>query len=194
MCSVFGCESKTKHTDGLCAKHYTRMNRYGDVNYVKRKRGAPLIERFWGFVRMWSLTNPGCFEWAGYLQTDGYGTFYPGDKASSLAHRTSWEIHNGPIPEGLFVLHKCDNPKCVNPDHLFLGSQQENVDDMIRKGRKVYDAAPQGERHGGSKLRTVDVVSIRTSDLPDGVLAKAYGVARTTINRIKSRALWASVA
>lgn len=80
-----------------------------------------------------------CWEWTGSLMTRSdeghrYGSFYYGGR-SELAHRVSWLISRGPIPEGLWVLHRCDNPGCVNPDHLFLGTQTDNMQDCARKGR-----------------------------------------------------------
>lgn len=79
--------------------------------------------------------SPSCWEWLAYRDRKGYGRFMvPGSK-TSLAHRFSWELHRGPIPTGMCVLHRCDNPPCVNPAHLFLGTLQDNVRDMIQKGR-----------------------------------------------------------
>lgn len=82
----------------------------------------------------------GCWEWNGPMHTKGYGRFIylvSGNKNIIRAHRFSWAIHNGEIPQGLLVLHKCDNRKCVNPDHLFLGNNDDNVRDMMDKGRSV---------------------------------------------------------
>lgn len=84
----------------------------------------------------YKLENPitGCWEFSGRLNSDGYGTFKY-TESNALAHRASWLIHNGEIPNGQYVLHKCDNPRCFNPEHLFLGTQKENVADCISKGR-----------------------------------------------------------
>lgn len=98
------------------------------------------------------------------------------------AHRRSWEIYKGPIPDGLEVLHKCDNPPCVNPDHLFLGTQQDNIDDADKKGRLL-----RGERHGNAKLTNVQVDEIRRL-IPlktQRVIAAQFGVTRQTISDIK---------
>lgn len=96
-----------------------------------------LPERFWSKVEK----AEGCWLWTAYRDDDGYGSIRVGRKAE-LAHRVAWWLTNGPIPPGLHVLHRCDRPECVNPDHLFLGTQLDNVVDMYRKGRaRAYQAA-----------------------------------------------------
>lgn len=107
---------------------------------LRGPKGRPLAERFWERVERRSGTD--CWPWVGYLDENGYGRISEGGYCSKLlgAHRVSWEIVNGPIPEGsgyhgTCVLHRCDNPKCVNPDHLFIGSHLDNIADMKAKGR-----------------------------------------------------------
>lgn len=95
--------------------------------------GKTLEERFWCEVD--KNSHPLCWLWTGGSRKgNGYGDIRVGVNTRP-AHRVSWGLHNGIIPEGLFVLHKCDNPSCVNPDHLFLGTHQDNMDDMVMKGR-----------------------------------------------------------
>jgi len=93
-----------------------------------------LRDRFWSKVN--KKASNGCWEWTGSLSTSGYSRIWACGKLVA-AHRLSWVWANGKIPARLFVLHKCDNRSCVNPDHLFLGTQKENVQDCIRKGRFV---------------------------------------------------------
>jgi hypothetical protein len=99
-------------------------------------RTVPLAVRFWAKVQK----SAGCWTWTANHLPKGYGVIGVGaaDQGLKLAHRVSWEIHFGPIPAGLFVCHRCDNPPCVRPDHLFLGTVQDNVDDMVAKGRANY--------------------------------------------------------
>ena len=84
-----------------------------------------------------TLTTP-CWIWTAFCNADGYGVFGTGAKTLISPHRFSWELHFGPIPDGLWVLHKCDNPPCVNPSHLFLGTQLDNIQDMLSKGRASH--------------------------------------------------------
>lgn len=90
-------------------------------------------ERFWSKVKI----TEGCWEWVGSKQIGGYGELRATRTWKVLAHRVSWQLHYGRIPEGFYVCHHCDNRCCVRPDHLFLGTAQDNTDDMIAKGRQI---------------------------------------------------------
>jgi hypothetical protein len=81
------------------------------------------------------VMRDGCWEWEGELNRKGYGVFRYGKNGRTGAHRASWFFHHGPIPDAAWVLHRCDNPRCVNPDHLFLGDNAANVADKVAKGR-----------------------------------------------------------
>jgi hypothetical protein len=98
----------------------------------------------------------------------------------------------GEIPDGKFVLHKCDNPACVNPGHLFIGTQADNVKDMWDKNR-ARQGINRGESHGMSKLTADDVRAIRESSASGPVLAARYDVTRTTIADIRNRKIWTHI-
>lgn len=137
-------------------------------------------------------TNSGCMEVAP-TGRGGYGKIKVFGK-TMLYHRLSFELYVGSIPSGLLVCHKCDNPKCVNPEHLFLGSHQENMDDKINKGRHV--GAKKGYKHHKSKLVEWQVIEIKRK-LRDGAfqydLANEYGVNQATISNIATGKNWGHV-
>lgn len=146
----------------------------------------------------WSKTikrENGCIEWRGPFAHNGYGRTYLANKKRCAAHRLAWILSVGPIPEGLFVLHKCDNPKCCGVDHLFLGTLQENSDDMMRKGRHRTNN-PGGLNSKGSKFTADQVISIRRlidSGEPKLRIAKQYGVGWTTIQKLYTRKTYSDV-
>lgn len=110
------------------------------------------VARFWGKVKK----GAGCWEWTGGRGNHKYGVFYPKHGVSALAHRVSWELAHGAIPDGMHVLHRCDNRPCVNPSHLFLGTNDDNIADKVSKGRQS-----RGEDRTFAKLTEADVMRIR---------------------------------
>lgn len=142
--------------------------------------------------------NSGCWLWSGdYFRKEGYGRFFL-DGRDRQAHRVSFEVANGVIPGGLCVLHRCDLPPCVNPAHLFLGTQHENVRDMVRKGREHSGPTPalQGERNAQAKLTERDVLEIRAlhrSGFGYKRIAPWFRVHHTTIRNIVLRLKWRHV-
>lgn len=134
-------------------------------------------------------TERGCWEWQGSLHRLGYGRF----GKSSFAHRGAWEAANGPVDHGLCVCHKCDNRRCVNPDHLFLGTHAENMRDMVIKGRSPRKV---GSNHNMAKLTEHDVSIIKWC-LDAGVqqtrLAGLYGVSKGAIGFIARGEHWKHV-
>lgn len=136
-------------------------------------------------------SETGCLEWSGGLSSTGYGRVgFLGN--IYYCHRVSYEMHKGPIPDGLIACHKCDNPKCCNPEHLFLGTQADNMRDMGRKGRQ-WTVPPLGESHNRAKLSEADVRYIRSCGLSAQRIAELYRMSPRTIYRVLNRETWKSV-
>lgn len=133
----------------------------------------------------------GCWEWPlSCNKQTGYGQFNPTASTVRSTHRVSYELFNGPIPEGLHVCHECDNRPCFNPKHLFLGTRVDNMQDMCQKGRWTPRTLPTGEAHHNAKLTEVAVKMIRETDLSAPKLAKLLGVDKSTIKRVRRGATW----
>ena len=128
--------------------------------------------------------NSGCWLWVGTWSMKGYGNLVVKGK-TYRAHRLQWERFNGPIPDGLIVCHRCDTPPCVNPDHLFLGTNKDNTLDAVSKGH-----IGAGIINGNSKLTESQVLAIRTDGRPARIIGDAYGVGASAIQHIKTRRTW----
>lgn len=138
-----------------------------------------------------------CWEWPGHRTAGGYGVLrtYGRSGRDLYAHRLIWEQYAGPIPEGIQVLHRCDNPPCVRPIHLFLGTVEDNVRDMWTKGRGKGGFV-RGETVGNHKLTEAQVIEIRALYGPQmgyKRLAQRFGVSRSTIMRIVKERSWTHV-
>ena len=143
-------------------------------------------ERFWAKVKK----TKQCWIWTGSRGNRGYGRFRMDKDDYWNAHRVTWAITFGPIPDGLQVLHHCDNPACVRPDHLFLGTQSDNVRDMVQKNRANR---PYGPRHFRTAL-TEDQVRAMRAEWATGItqnqLARKYGISTSGIHGILHRRVW----
>jgi hypothetical protein len=149
---------------------------------VPRYLAASRDQRLRG--RGWSVTPGGCWEAAGHTYGIGYVQIMWAGKQYG-AHRLAYEAWVGPIPEGALVLHSCDNPPCINPEHLSVGSHQENMDDRARRGR-----ASRGERHPASKLSDSDAATIRrlrASGSTQQSIADQFGISQAHVSRILNR-------
>jgi hypothetical protein len=154
-CSVDECP-KLAARKGWCHMHYMRAWRHGSPSTVKRVtvRGTP-VERFWAKVD--KDTPGGCWEWMASVFVDryGYGKFNEGtshdDNRTVYAHRFAYELESGPIPDGMHVLHQCDNPPCVNPAHLRLGTHADNMREMVERNRDQWSRGTRTKTVGCSE-------------------------------------------
>lgn len=141
----------------------------------------------------------GCWLWLGALSKYGYGTISGGrahNHVPLFAHRVSWEIANGPIPPGLSICHKCDNTACVNPQHLYAGTQRQNIQDALDRGRWTQHGASVGADHHLAKLTEDDVKEIRRAAEAGETrvsLARRFGVDPTNISCITLRKTWTHI-
>lgn len=154
-----------------------------------------LAQRFWANVNRRSADE--CWEWRGSISDTGYGQIAVRTSVPRSTHRVSWELHFGPIPDGMCVLHRCDNRPCVNPDHLFLGTRADNVADRIAKGRphgkENGRGVTRGSAHHKAKLTEADVARIRQSNASVQHLASFYGVSTAAIRHVLTRKSWRHV-
>jgi hypothetical protein len=153
----------------------------------KRKPSPKKIDRRFDAKVMPEL-NSGCWLWTGAVNVSGYGLFYIGWDVLR-AHRYSYERANGKLKDGQVVMHKCDNPICVNPSHLAAGSQLENIADMIAK-KRARRGIFKGEDNASAKLTEGAVRSIRASSMSLAELSMQYDVAKTTVWCIKTGKSW----
>lgn len=150
---------------------------------------APLEERFWARVQK----TDGCWLWTGQKSEMGHGRLE--DKMNGrqvlIAHRISWELHFGPVPDGLCVLHDCDNPPCVNPSHLFLGTRTDNSDDKVSKNRQAKGVAFPQARLTDELVR--ELRQRRLSGATCYQLARETGISRSVISRAVNGVTWRHV-
>lgn len=161
-------------------------------------------EKFW---RSCTVTPTGCWEWTRYRTRQGYGRVVL-PRYSTIASRAAWELVNGAIPKGRSVMHICDNPPCINPAHLILGSPADNSRDMVQKRRQASGVthgmygkrgvlAPmygvRGEQHPRAKLSEAAVRKIRESSDTQRCIAKKYGISQSNVSLIKRLKSWAQL-
>jgi hypothetical protein len=182
----------------VCQKEFTSKGHYPKCcslkcGYIFREKNTPPLpveDRFWPKVKMGAIDE--CWEWQGQINKAGYGRFRIG-KSMPQAHRVSYELAIGPIPEGMKVCHKCDNPKCCNWHHFFLGTQADNVADMITKGRARFGLGPFKSTYG--RILTADQVHqlkalYKTGKYKPRGLAVLYSVSESTVRDIIKGRLW----
>lgn len=192
ICPVQGCERKTQN-NGLCNLHYQRMRAYGNPLHPGVRDRRPWAEKF--LERVDVRGDDECWEWKGESRHKfGYGSCTdPRNQHRSVnTHRASWLHFRGPLKRTDWVLHKCDNPPCCNPNHLFIGSCTDNIKDMVSKHRNT-----KGADHPKSKMTKEFVEQIRrrytrrgTGNCTIPVLAKEYGISNSTVSMILRNKHW----
>lgn len=208
-CSVAGCVSPP-HGRSLCNLHHRRLRLGKDLLAPPRRSGVcdptlsdwlrprvrhvpvpgRMIERF--MDRIVPEPNSGCWLWLGGADHRGAGSFMGPNNKSFRAARLAYEIFVGPIADGLFACHHCDNPSCVNPDHLWLGDHRANMADMVQKGRQSRHGYA-GEANPKAKLTAADVLLALRDPRSHTDLARLFGVAPATIRNARAGRKWKTI-
>ena len=189
-CKIDECRSgPIKYlTRGYCNKHYRRVLKHGSPNpenHIEHRTKWPIEERFMDSVM--PITETGCWIWLGMTNRAGYGRFYM-DGKMMLAHRVAKIIFSGLDIKNKLVLHRCDTPCCVNPDHTYVGNHVDNMRDCIKKGRFII-----GENHANAKLTEKQAKQIKYSDVPHTLMAQQMNVSETTIRFIRDGKRWGHI-
>lgn len=190
-CTIEGCTSK-HFGKGYCQKHYNRVRRTGDPQTVRtghRYETQDVAQR----LAARSVPDGTCLIYSSRMKTRSGHVSIGRNGQYVGVHRAAWELANGPIPDGLHVLHRCDRPRCINVAHLFLGTIADNNADRDSKGRHV---ALKGSANGAAKLDEATVARIKRR-LADGdttrVLANEFGVAQSAVWQIRAGQTWKHV-
>lgn len=188
VCCIKGCNRQSVAL-GLCSMHYRRNRMYGSPVATKWHSGShshmSIEDRFMQRVRK----TDSCWLWLGSKDRDGYPLFMAEINGERFrkGHRVSYAMFRGKVGNGILVCHTCDNPSCVNPDHLFLGTSDDNMKDKAAKGRS---RVPQGEKSPHAKLTQEQAQAILIDARPYIAIANEYGISATTVGSIKQRASW----
>lgn len=201
---------RSERREGFCCSRVCRGARLAQPEMVLARLMAKL-DRHGSASHQPQLGS--CWLFTGSTNRKGYGQFVmPTPPRINLAHRASWMLHNGPIPDGMFVLHKCDQPACCRPDHLFLGTNADNVEDMMKKGRyganrphkrgdehwthRRPDLVRRGKDIAGAVITEDDVRTIREmaqNGVRQNFIAAKLGVSKAIVSRVVQGTSWSHV-
>lgn len=176
-CKVDGCDSEMRCRE-MCLRHYLQFIRHRVITPGVKEKSIPPERRFWSFVTKGS--NDECWIWNGSRNKYGYGKIRT-LTAQLFAHRLSYEMHKGPIPDGQIVRHMCHNPPCVNPAHLLVGTYKDNSDDKFRAGRGQFN-----EDHPRTKYSNEVVAKIRSFNGSYREIAKVFGISEGQARNIRN--------
>ena len=168
----------------MCCRHYNRWRRHGDPHYRMFVPHGEIPRISDVLARCQPVTESGCWIWTGGLYPkDSYGAWMcTGER---LAHRVAYIAANGAIPDGLQILHICDVRECVNPAHLYAGTNRDNMNDMVRRRR-----APHGEESHKTTLTADQALAIKLSQESPIILSRKYGISRQTVYNIRTGKTW----
>jgi len=191
-CKIEGCGGN-HYGHGYCSKHYKRWKKGDDLYRVASKRSIADPRYFWAKAAISAYGDDRCWDWQGTLWESGYGvaSVVIDGVPYQRAHRLAFYFATSHHPGEQFVLHKCDNRRCVNPRHLFLGNHNDNMADMDAKGRRAL-----GELSGRNILKTADVIQVKdllNRGLKQTTLARDFNISVSTINAIAHGRLWKHV-
>jgi len=147
-----------------------------------------VVKRFWSYVEITGLFD--CWLWKGSKNKQGYGSFGTGNGKLIRTHRFSYLINIGSIPNGLQVNHKCHNPSCVNPAHLYVGTQKENIADMFHADRQSCQIGEKGNNAKLTEKQVLEIIELLKTDIQQKELAKMFSVSKQTISMINTGSNW----
>jgi hypothetical protein len=177
-CSYLGCDNDIRRND-LCDGHSQQLRKHGHLTKLNKTPKDRFLDNI--------IKTDYCWQWTGSFVSPGYGRIMVNGKTVK-AHRFSYMLYKGEIPDGMLVRHICHNKACVNPEHLLTGTPKENTQDSVCDGRMSH-----GESHWKAKLTAVDVQAILKDSRIAQSIANDYGISNSTVLRIKRGEIWKSV-